>query len=341
MRRCRFLLPLCVLLLALAAGCKRIPMYEREAGIYLRVAVDQSLDPAQESHLDFGARPQLRDKVVGKMPELVRACFYDAVSHDLVAEDFLPATGGFVDVPAGAYDVIVYSLGTEATQVSGTESRAGGFATTSPTGARVKLQAVPTKDDPDQGGEPASSEQAVLFEPDHLFVGKIAGALVPVRPEEAESVVLDVTLSRLSESWTVEVIDVEGAERIQKAEIYITGQAAGRYLWDARAATRPSALGFECDVDAAKGQLFSVFNTFGRHADPETEVIVNVLVTTNAGARFRYVYDATEQWLNPDNTAHRIVVDERMEIPGDDYPGGGFDPVVNDWDGETIDIIIG
>ena len=92
MRRCRFLLPLCVLLLALAAGCKRIPMYEREAGIYLRVAVDQSLDPAQESHLDFDARPQLRDKVVGKMPELVRACFYDAVSHDLVAEDFLPAT---------------------------------------------------------------------------------------------------------------------------------------------------------------------------------------------------------------------------------------------------------
>ena len=341
MRRFSFLLPLCVLLLALAAGCKRIPMYERGAGIYLRVTVDQSLDPAQEAHLDFDARPELRDKVVGKMPELVRACFYDAVSHDLVAEDFLPATGGFVDVPAGAYDLIVYSLGTESTQVSGTESRAGGFASTSATGARVKLQAVPTKDDPDQGGEPASSEQAVLFEPDHLFVGKIAGAMVPVRPEEAEGVVLDVTLSRLSESWTVEVIDVEGAERIQKAEIYITGQAAGRYLWDARSATRPCALGFGCDVDVAKGQLFSAFNTFGRHSDPETEVIVNVLVTTTGGVRCRYVYDVTDQWLNPDNSVHRIIVDELMEIPGDDYQGGGFSPVVNDWDGEAIDIIIG
>ena len=341
MRRFRFLLPLCVLLLTLAAGCKRIPMYEREAGIYLRVKVDQSLDPAQESHLDFDARPQLRDKVLGKMPELVRACFYDAVSHDLVAEDFLEATGGFVDVPAGVYDVIVYSLGTEATQVSGTESRAASYANTSATGTLLKMQAASTKDDSGEGSTPASSEQSVVFEPDHLFVGKIAGAMVPVRPEEVESAVLDVTLSRLSESWTVEVIDVEGAERIQKADIYITGQAAGRYLWDARTAGRPCALGFGCDVDATKGQLFSEFNTFGRHSEPETEVIVNVLVTTNGGSRFRYVYDVTDQWLNPDNSAHRLVVDERMEIPGDDYQGGGFDPVVNDWDGETIDIIIG
>ena len=341
MRRFRFLLPLCVLLLALTAGCKRIPMYERSAGIYLRVAVDQSLDPAQEAFLDFDARPQLRDKVAGKMPELVRACFYDAVSHELVAEDFLPPTGGFVDVPAGAYDVLVYSLGTDATQVSGTESRAGAYAFTSPTGARVKLQAPRTKDDADQDGESGASEQPVVFEPDHLFVGKIAGAMVPVRPEEAEKTVLSVNLSRLSESWTVEVVDVEGAERIRKAEIYITGQAAGRYLWDARSSNRPAALGFECDVDVTKGQLFSEFNTFGRYADLETDVIVNVLVTTTAGSRVRYVYDVTDQWLNPDNTAHRIIIDELVEIPGDDFQGGGFTPIVNDWDGEEIDIIIG
>lgn len=340
MRRCRFLLPLCVLLLTQAAGCKRIPMYERSAGIYLRVAVDQSLDPAQEAFLDFDTRPELRDKVVGKMPELVRACFYDAVSHELVAEDFLPPTGGFIDVPAGAYDVLVYSLGTDVTQVSGTESRAGAYAFTGATGARVKLQAAETKDDPGQEG-PGAGEQPVVFEPDHIFVGKIAGALVPVHPEEASGTTLSVDLTRLSESWTVEVLDVEGAERIQKAEIYITGQAAGRYLWDARSSNRPSALGFECSVDVAQGQLFAAFNTFGRYADLETDVIVNVLVTTATGTRCRYVYDVTDQWLNPDNTAHRIIIDELMEIPGDDFQGGGFAPVVNDWDGEAIDIIIG
>ena len=119
---------LSILLLVLAAGCQRIPMHERGAGIYLRVSIDQSLDPAMSALLDFDARPSLRERIVGKKPELVRVCFYDVVSHELVAEDFLPADGGFVNVAAGVYDVIVYSLGTEATQVSGTEVRAGGYA---------------------------------------------------------------------------------------------------------------------------------------------------------------------------------------------------------------------
>ena len=333
MRRFRYLLPLCVLFLVLAAGCRRIPMYEAGAGIYLRVAVDQSLDPAMAAQLDFEARPALRDKVVGRMPELVRACFYDAVSHELVKEDFLPAEGGFVDVPAGVYDVIVYSFGTEATQVSGTESRAGAYAFTSATGISVRMQGV-------KAGEDEGDGQPVIFEPDHLFVGRISGAQVPVHPADAETVVLSAELSRLSESWILEVVDVEGAERIQKAEVYLTGQAAGRFLWDGRTSGHPCALGFAAEVDVTDGSLSAVFNTFGRYPQAETDVIVNLLVTTANGSRLRYVFDVTPQWLNPDNSAHRIVIDETVEIPGDDYQGGGFDPTVDDWDGEVIPVVI-
>ncbi len=332
----RLLSVLGVLLLVLSAGCQRIPLHEAEAGVYLRVSVDPSLDPAMEALLDFDARPELRGKVVGKTPELVRACFYDAVSHELVKEDFLPVQGGFVDVPAGVYDVVVYSLGTEATQVSGTETRAGGHAFTSPTGSRVKMQGVSGKV-VEEGG---TDEQPVVFEPDHLFVGRIAGAMVPVHPADDETIVLSAELSRLSESWILEVAEVEGAERIRKAEVYLTGQAADRYLWDGRSSNGACALGFETEVDVTEGRLFAVFNTFGKCPLLETGVIVNVLVTTENGSRCRYVYDVTDQWLNPDNSAHRIVVEELVEIPGDDYQGGGFDPIVNEWDGEAIPVII-
>ena len=334
--RQRFLLILGALLLVLSAGCQRIQMYEPEAGVYLRVSVDSSLDPAMEALLDFDTRPALLDKVAGKTPELVRACFYDAVSHELVKEDFLPAQGGFVDVPAGVYDVLVYGLGTEATQVSGTETRAGGYAFTSPTGSRVKMQGVSSKADEEDG----TDEQPVVFEPDHLFVGRIAGAMVPVHPTDAETIVLSAELSRLTESWILEVAEVEGAERILKAEVYLTGQAADRYLWDGRTSNHTCALSFETEVDVTEGRLFAVFNTFGKYPQLDTDVIVNLLVTTANGSRIRYVYDVTDQWLNPDNAAHRIVVEEPAEIPGDDYQGGGFDPIVNDWDGEVIPVII-
>lgn len=334
MRKLAMLLPLCALLLATVTGCHRIPLHERASGVFLRLNLHQEIDPAMAELLDFDARPELKDKVLGKKPELVRACFYDAVSHELVAEDFVPAEGGFIDVPAGAYDVIAYGLGTEMTQVSGTESRAGGYSFTSLTGTKVKMET--TKADAD------AQEQQVAFEPDHLFVGRIAGANVAMRPaEESETAVLTAEMNRISETWILKVIDVKGAQRIRKAEVYVTGQAAGRYLWDARTSNHPCALSFEGTVDVAAGQLFAVFNTFGRYPELENDVVVNVYVTTTGGTRCRYVYDVTDQWLNPDNSAHLILIDQLMEIPDDDFDGGGFAPVVNEWEGEEIDITVG
>jgi len=327
-----------LLLLAFAAGCQRIPMHERGSGVYLRISLDQSLDPSMEEYLD--AHPSMHDKVAGKMPEMVRVCFYDIVSHDLVCEDFLPGGGGFVDVQAGVYDVIVYGLGLEATQVSGTEVRAGGYAFTNTTGIRVRPQAAQIKDDEDDN-QAGTQEQPVIFEPDHLFVGKIAGAIVPVQPDDAEPVVLTAELSRISESWTLEIPNIEGAERIRDAEVYVTGQAAGRFLWDGRITGHPCAISPECEIDVQEGRLESVFNTFGKYPQQDSDVLVMVLVTTISDARCLYVYDATDQWLNPDNTSLRLVFEKTMEIPGEDYQGDGVDPVVIAWDNEDITVHIG
>ncbi|MBR5174841.1 MAG: DUF5119 domain-containing protein [Bacteroidales bacterium] len=327
-------------LIALATGCQRIPMYERGSGVYLRISIDQSLDPLMEAYLEAVGNPSMREKVVGKMPEIVRVCFYDVVSHELVKEDFLPPGGDFVDVPAGVYDVVVYSLGTEVTQVSGTEERASGYAFTSSTGIRVKPQSAQAKDDED-GERVGTDDQPVIFEPDHMFVGRLAGAVVPVQPDDAETVVLSVELSRISESWTLEIANVEGAERIQKAEVYVTGQAAGRFLWDERTTNHPCAIALDCEIDVQNGKISSVYNTFGKYPQEDSDVLVLVLVTTNSGARCLYVYDATNQWLNPDNSERQITFTEMMEIPDDDYQGNGLDPFVIDWDGEDITVIIG
>lgn len=311
-------------LLALAAGCQRLPMHERGAGVYVRISVDETLDPSMEAYLE--TRPSLREKIVGKLPEMLFVGFYDVESHQLVMKDYLPVGGGFVDVPAGVYDVIVYGLGTEVTQVSGTEGRAGAYAFTDPSGTRVKQ---------------ASQEHPLIFEPDPLFTGTISSAYVPVRPDDAETVVLSAGLSRISESWILEFPNVEGAEHIREAAVYVTGQASGRFLWDRRKTGQSSAIALESTIDVQNGRIESVFNTFGKYPQADGDVQVMVLVTTNGGARCLYLFDATDQWLNPDNSAHRLIFEERMVIPGDDYQGGGVDPVVFDWDNEDITVIIG
>jgi len=325
----RFLLALCALILLLP-GCKRIPMYERSAGVYLRFNLHREIHPDQEALLDFDAHPYLRDKVVGKVPELFRVCFFDAVSHQLVAEDFLPLAGGFINVPTGTYDIEVYSLGTSSTQITGTDSRASGYAYTSPTGVMVRSQ-----------NTPSAENQPVVYETDQLFAGVYPEAVIEVLPEaEAETQVLTVEVNRIPESWKIDVLHVEHADRIRSAEFYVTGQADGRFLWDGRTVNHPCALGFPAGVDVSTGTLSAVFNTFGKYPQPESDVQVSLLVTTAGGTRWQFVFDATPQWLNPDNTSHHIVIDELLDIPGDDTQGGGFDPLVTDWDGEEITIIL-
>ena len=325
----KFLLSICALLV-LASSCKRIPMYERASGVYLQLNLRQDLNSEQAALLDLDAHPSLKDKVLGKVPELVRVCFYDAESHRLVAEDFLPAEGGFVNVPAGRYDIVAYALGTQKTQVTGTESRASGFANTNPTGVLVKVNSSATTD-----------SQPAVFEPDHLFVGRVPDALIEVRPaDSAETTILTADMTRISETWKVDVLHIEHADRILSIEFYVTGQADGRFLWDTRTVNHPCALIFPGEADVDAGTASAVFNTFGKYPQPEYDVALNMMVTTKGGNRWRFVFDATEQWLNPDNTAHHIVIDRVLDIPDDTSQGGGFDPIVSDWDGEEITIIV-
>ena len=81
-RRLSMLLALLALLVMLFS-CKRIPLYDPEADVYLT--------------LDY-------PKGAEALPEMVRVCFYHPETHELVAETFLAQEGGFVDVASGVYD---------------------------------------------------------------------------------------------------------------------------------------------------------------------------------------------------------------------------------------------
>ena len=295
-------------LLGLAAACKRIPLYEPRSGVYLKL----------EIQLEDGDR----------LPEKVRVCFYDPLTHVLSAEDYLPAEGGFVDVPAGTYDLMVYSLGCETTRVTDSESRGAAYAYTGSPGSKVRTRAG-------DGGE-AGAEYPVIYEPDHLYVGCLPGVVVPVRAELDRTVVLVCGMSTLLETYTFEARFVEGAERIREADVYITGQAPGKYLWDRRFPNKACALLFRSRVDTEKGKLHYVFRTFGKLHGIRSDVYLNVLATSLDGGRYQWTFDVTDQFDNPDNTLHEIIVEEPIVVP--ESGSGGFLPTVGDWNTEIIEV---
>lgn len=319
--------------LVFAASCRRIPLYDPQSGVYLKLDIRLAIDVDLSADIQVDGNPALENKVYGKTPEMVRVCFYDTETHKLESEDFLPPDGGFINIQAGTYDVVIYSLGTESTQVTGAETRAGSYAYTSNTGVKVKN--MPTKA---EGDDRLPKEVNVIHEPDHLFVGRMSGVEIPVHSEMDETLVLECEMKSLVETYTFEVKYVEGAGNIQTADVYITGQAPLKYLWDERYLGPACAIYFQSEIDLEKGHLFSVFNTFGKFPNAENQVFLNVLVTTGGGGKYQWVFDVTDQFDNPDNLGHEIVIEDPIVVPDGGSGTGGFDPVVSDWDVEIIEI---
>lgn len=311
-------------LLVLAPSCRRIPLHDALSGVYLKL--DIRLQAITPEDFDPEQYPLFREKLAGKMPRQVRACFYDFLTHELVAEDYLPAGGGFVDVPAGTYDLLVYSLGTETTRVTDAGSRAGAYAFSGGSGSQIKTRA----------GEGTGAEYPVIFEPDHLFAGRIPDAVIPVRSGTESPVVLETEMTTLLETYTFEIRQVEGVDRIRQADVYITGQAAGKYLWDRRFPGKACAIGFSCGTDAENGRLFSVFNTFGKLPGTRNDVFLHVLASTHDGLRFQWTFNVTDQFDNLDNTRHEIIIEEPLRVPEQD--AGGIVPTVGDWNAEIVEI---
>jgi len=301
---------LLALLLALVS-CKRIPLYAPESDVYLKININVQV-----------AIHTKADDTPG-MPEQIRAIFYSPDTHYKVAEELLPPEGGFVHVPSGTYDLILYSLGNDVTKIDGIDGRSTLRAYTRESGAIMKIS---------KGGADDIRQQTVHYEPDHLYTATKENVVIPVRSEYDQTIVIEVNMETIVDTWTLEVRNIKGAEHISSVLAYLTGLAPAKYAWDYRLQiTEPVAISFPLGYNSEKGWLQTDFNIFGRYSIPSNPSYVELLGTDTAGNQYLWVFNVTDQFENPDNTDHLIIIDEEVEFP--DNPGdvGGFVPEVDEW----------
>lgn len=297
-----------------AAGCKFIPLYELEGNVVLNI--DYQLE--QQVYVREGFDPDnvasFNEKVHGKMPEDIQVLFYEAETHEIVVNQFMEATGGVLEVPNGRYDVLVYSLGTRVTHVEGS-ARSSVYAATDMTPRYYQI----------------GSSMNVITEPDHLYTARFEGVAVgPVEDDIHTVTYLDTTAFSIEDTWTLEVIDVEGMEYISACEAFISTQEGREFLWGNREGNQPGSVKISIRPDFKTGRLYSIFNTFGRYMNYGQKVKVALLVTNNGGDEFLFEFDVTDQFDDPDNVGHNIVISEKLTIPKGSG-GGGFEPVVDPW----------
>jgi hypothetical protein len=308
----------------LVTACKRILLYEAEGGLYLELRVDQDFLGYQPCGLMDD--PSFRAKAMGVTPEMVRVFVYDPDTHDKVHEDLLPPTGGFINVDPGVYDIIVYGMGTVKTRLASADNRGLLKAYTDIKGTLTVI------------GVPSST---IIDQPDQLYAGSASLVTVPMHPEIEGIEKVHLDLEPAMQTWTFAAYDITGLERVTSMECYITGQAPDRFLWDGHFTVNPVALEISPNMDPEECSVKAVFNTFGKIPEYSSKVVLNVQVGTSGGKYYNWSYDITDQFNNPDNNCHNIVVDNPVDIPDDKTDdGGGLDTGVNPWNPHVIDIFI-
>ncbi len=302
-------------LLICLTGCEFIPLYDLEGNVMLNIEYDLEQQVNVRQGFDPSGVTAFNEKVHGQMPEYVQVQFYDVDTHDLIIDEYLDAEGGMMNVPTGFYDILIYSLNTKVTEVTG-NTLSGKYAYTDLSTRAYDI----------------GSYRNIIAEPDHLYVAALENVeVLPVNDDVHTMTYINATASSILETWTIEIRDVEGLGYIAGCELFITTQEGRSFLWGDRQGNQPGALKISVYPDFNENRLYSVFNTFGRYDNYIERVYAVLKVTNTAGNEYLFSFNVSDQFDDIENVGHNLVVDQHIVIPDDGGASRGFEPVVNPW----------
>ena len=305
-----------LLLCILSASCHRRPLTTADYTVIVNISIDTNIVNYK----------------VEKDPSLMRCIFYDSESGAFVTQAFLPPTGGQVSlIPAREYDVLVYNFDTESTWLEEENWYHKIYASTSliPDSFKTKLRSRASK----------TEEELIVYDPDHLYVGRLNDVFIPSRSVDAPPVILDVECKTVVESWLLEVRTVTGVENIGSIAAVVTSlSGSNKIAFDERSAEYVSVF-FDNQVIDENGLLTAKFNTFGWTDKIQEPQVLSLVITDVAGKGHVYNIDVSDQF--PNNPEQIIRINLEIDIPEPMTSGdGGFVPKVDEWDEINTDIII-
>ena len=305
-----------VLLCILSASCQRRPLTTADYMVVVNIEIEKDIV----------------NYTVEKDPSLMRCIFYDSETGAFVTQAFLPPTGGQVSlIPAREYDVLVYNFDTESTWLEEENWYHRIYASTSliPDSFRTKLRSRASKGD----------EEEIVYDPDHLFVGRLNDVFIPARSVDAPPVILDVRCETVVESWILEVRTVTGTKNIGSMAGVVTGLAASNRIGLNERSDEYVTVYFDNQVIDSEGLLTAKFNTFGWQPNIAEIQELSLVFTDIAGKGHVFKFDVSDQFI--DNPQQIIRVEVEIDIPEPITSGdGGFVPKVDEWDDVNTDIII-
>lgn len=305
-----------MMLVVLLSSCTRRPLTTADYSVIVNIQLEKNI-------INY---------VVPRDPSLMRCIFYDHETGAFVTQAFLPATGGSVNVmPNRTYDVLVYNFDTESTWIAEENWFNTIYASTSliPDSFKTKLKTRGSKAD----------EEQIVYDPDHLFVGRVENVFVPSRSVEAPALIINIDAQTVVQTWIVEAKFVTGKENIGSMAGVVTALSEYNRIAGNQKSQEYVSVYFDNQTIDDNGVLTAKFNTFGYTPDNSQKQVLSLVFTDLAGKGYIFNFDVSDQMRNNKDQIIRIL--HEFDIPKPITSGdGGFAPVVDEWDDINTDIII-
>ena len=274
MRAKRIIYLMSMFLIAALASCQRRPLETADFTVRVNIEIDDNIVNYQ----------------MPSLPNLMRCIFYDAENGNFVTQAFLPPTGGEVELISDrTYDVLVYNFDTEAT-IIGMENKFDeifAFTNGIPDAFRTKLRSRATKD----------GIEDIVYDPDHLYVGRVKGVYVPVRSVDSPLIEIDVKCSTVVETWLVDVNKIQGRQYIGSVAAVVTGLSESNRIATGTRSTEYASVYFDVINIDENGILTAKFNTFGYNPASNTKQVLSLVFTDTGGKGHIFDVDVSDQFV--------------------------------------------
>ncbi len=296
----------------LACSCKRRPLLDADYTVHVVLDIDTSI---------------VNYSYPGD-PSLMRVAFFDHSDGHLMTQAFLPAGGGDVTViPGKTYDILAYNFDTEVTVIEDGDDFDDISATTNTISEafKSKLKSRGTKTP-----EETKGEETIVYDPDHLYVGRLISETMPLRSPDSPEVTLALDCKTVVQSWIVEVDKVQGAQYVGSVSAVITGLSRYNAISTGAKSSDYASVYFDVQsLERSSGLLTARFNTFGYV--PGLSQILSLVITDTAGKGYVFNVDVSDQFPDNPEQVIRVRTGDIIIPEPEDWGGGGFAPVLDEW----------
>lgn len=339
---------LAIALLLVLASCEHRPLSDPNNTHYLRVYLDEQIKNVTCDFYDATL-----ERPVYTRPTVLRLAIFDPSSDKIVAERFLQNQGddarghyfdGHISLPAGKYNMLVYSFGSAISLVRNEYSFFDMEAYTNPVGG-VYLQYLPSSRN-------EIDPSKIVNAPEHLFHASAQPLVVK------NSMGLDTLYTADGDHFTAHSmvksyylqVKVKGFEWIRTA-VSMMGGMAGSALMHGRdmiAEANPVHVFFAMrytkkerarDSSSTSATLYTTFNTFGKLPDVQSVYTLNVELVRSDGTSQVEQIDITPMFDTPMvRDKQWILIDKEIVVERPEGASGGMSPGVESWNNVESDL---